>query len=119
MLYSIDTSKLRPEVSEADGAAAMKTVARTHVADGLWMSKAGVLYLTSPTDCSIKRLAGSSVETVLTDKRLGWPDTFSEGPDGIIYVSASPIQDTNWFKPGAPPSIATQSFSFTPRGNHS
>jgi hypothetical protein len=79
------------------------------------MSKAGVLYLTSPGDCSITRLKGSSVEKVLTDQRLRWPDTFSEGPDGTMYVTASHIQDTNWFKPGAPPTIRTQLFSFQPR----
>ncbi|WP_313535156.1 L-dopachrome tautomerase-related protein [Sphingomonas sp.] len=113
-LYSIDTAKLRSDVSEADRAAAVKTVAQTHVADGLWMSKAGVLYLTSPTDYAIKRLNGETVETVLTDRRLRWPDTFSEGRDGTMYVTASHIQDTNWFTPGAPPSIRTQLFSFAP-----
>ena len=29
------------------------------------------------------------------------------GPDGTIYVTASHIQDTQWFTPGAPPSIRT------------
>ncbi|MCC2977986.1 hypothetical protein LK533_15080 [Sphingomonas sp. PL-96] len=113
-LYAIDTAKLRSDVSEADRAASVKTVAQTHVADGLWMSKAGVLYLTSPTDYAIKRLNGATVETVLTDRRLRWPDTFSEGRDGTMYVTASHIQDTNWFTPGAPPSIKTQLFSFAP-----
>ncbi|RSU45332.1 L-dopachrome tautomerase-related protein [Sphingomonas sp. S-NIH.Pt15_0812] len=113
-LYAIDTAKLRSDISEADRAAAVKTVAQTHVADGLWMSKAGVLYLTSPTDYAIKRLNGTTVETVLTDRRLRWPDTFSEGRDGTMYVTASHIQDTNWFTPGAPPSIKTQLFSFPP-----
>jgi len=113
-LYSIDTAKLRSDVSETDRAAAVKTVAQTHVADGLWMSKTGVLYLTSPTDYAIKRLNGATVETVLTDRRLRWPDTFSEGRDGTMYVTASHIQDTNWFTPGAPPSIKTQLFSFAP-----
>jgi hypothetical protein len=51
---------------------------------------------------------------VLTDRRLRWPDTFSEGRDGTMYVTASHIQDTNWFTPGAPPSIKTQLFSFPP-----
>ena len=113
-LYAIDTAKLRPDVSEADRAAAVRTVAQTHVADGLWMSKSGILYLTSPTDYSIKRLTGTTVETVLTDRRLRWPDTFSEGSDGTMYVTASHIQDTNWFKPGASPSIKTELFSFPP-----
>ncbi|MGJ3626892.1 catalase family protein [Sphingomonas sp. MMS24-JH45] len=37
---------------------------------------------------------------MLTDRRLRWPDTFSEGRDGTMYVTASHIQDTNWFTPG-------------------
>ena len=113
-LYSIATDQLRPDVAEADRARAVKIVAQTNVADGLWMSKAGVLYITSPTDYSIKQLSGNGTTTVLTDKRLRWPDTFSEGPDGTIYVTASHIQDTQWFTPGAPPSIKTQLFSFAP-----
>ncbi|MGA1799693.1 L-dopachrome tautomerase-related protein [Sphingomonas sp. 4RDLI-65] len=114
-LYSIDTALLRVGVSEATRAAGVKTVAQTHVADGLWMSKAGVLYISSPTDNGITRLVGDHVEPVLTDPRLRWPDTFSEGPDGRIYVTASHIQDTNWFKPGAPASIKTELFSFAPK----
>ena len=51
---------------------------------------------------------------MLADKRLRWPDTFSEGPDGTMYVTASHIQDTCWFKPDAPPSITTELFSFPP-----
>ena len=113
-LYSIGTSLLKRDVNEDRRGTGVKTVARTHVADGLWMSRAGVLYLTSPTDYSIKRLTDSGVETVLTDRRLRWPDTFSEGPDGTMYLTASHIQDTQWFTPGAPPSIKTQLFSFPP-----
>ncbi len=115
-LYSIDTQLLRPEVDERERAAGVTTVAQTHVADGLWMSRAGVLYLTSPTDNAVSRLVGDRVEQVLTDPRLRWPDTFSEGPDGRLYVTAGHIQDTNWFKPGAPASIKTQLFSFAPAG---
>ena len=114
-LYSIDTALLRKGVSEKDRASGVKKVAETHVADGLWMSKASVLYLTSPSNNSITRLNGSKVETVLTDARLRWPDTFSEGPDGRMYVTASHIQDTSWFKPGSPASIHTQLFSFAPQ----
>ena len=113
-LYSIDTSLLRKDVDDSARAAGVKTVAQTHVADGLWMSKAGVLYISSPTDYSVTRLTGGGTEKVLTDRRLRWPDTFSEGPDGRIYLTASHIQDTMWFKPGAPPSIKTQLFSFAP-----
>ena len=48
------------------------------------MSRAGVLYLTSPCDDAIKRLTGTTSATVLTDSRLRWPDTFAEGPDGTM-----------------------------------
>jgi sugar lactone lactonase YvrE len=113
-LYSIDTRLLAHDVEDAKRQSSVKTVAQSQVADGLWMSKAGVLYVTSPTDYSIKRLRGAALETVLTDPRLRWPDTFAEGPDGRIYVTASHIQDTQWFKPGAPPSIRTELFSFSP-----
>ena len=113
-LYSIATAKLRADVSEDERGNAVETVATTHVADGLWMSKAGILYLTSPTDYSVTRLAGDTVVTVLSDKRLRWPDTFAEGPDGTMYLTASHIQDTHWFKPGAPPSIRTELFTFEP-----
>lgn len=113
-LYSIDTTLLKADVNDAERAKSVKKVATTQVTDGLWMSKAGTLYLTSPGDSSIKRLVGSKIETVLTDSRLRWPDTMSEGPDGRFYVTASHIQDTSWFKPGAPASVRTELYSFTP-----
>lgn len=37
---------------------------------------------------------------LLTDSRLRWPDTFSQGPDGAIYLTASHIQDSPWFHMG-------------------
>ena len=114
MLYSIETALLKPGVSEQRRAAGVRTVATTMVVDGMWMSKAGVLYLTSPSDSSVKRLHGTSLETVVADPRLRWPDTMSEGPDGTMYVTASHIQDTPWFKPDAPASVPTQLFSFPP-----
>jgi sugar lactone lactonase YvrE len=113
-LYSIDTGLLRQEVGEKERQLAVRTVARTQVTDGIWMSKAGTLYLTSPTDYSVKRLNGATVETVLTDRRLRWPDTMAEGADGTLYVTASHIQDSMWFKPGAPPALRTELFSFKP-----
>ncbi|MFD1951748.1 L-dopachrome tautomerase-related protein [Sphingomonas arantia] len=113
-LYAIDTAKLKRDTPKAETEAALRKVGTTTVADGLWMSKAGVLYVTSPTDNSVKRWTGTTLETVVQDKRLRWPDTMSEGPEGTLYVTASHIQDTNWFKPGAPASIKTELFSFKP-----
>lgn len=114
-LYAIDTSLLQPGVVDRDRTGGVRKIAATHVADGLWISKAGVLYLTSPSDHSVKRLNGAKVETVLADGRLNWPDTFSEGSDGRIYVTASHIPDSSWFTPGAPAALDTQLFSFLPQ----
>ncbi len=113
-LYSIATSKLTPGTPASDIESAVKKVATTNVADGLWMSKAGDLYITSPGDNAVKRLRNDTMQTVVTDNRLRWPDTMSEGPDGTLYVTASHIQDTDWFKPGAPASLPTALFSFKP-----
>ena len=113
-LYSIPTAKLVAGTSKQDIEAAVQKVGTTNVADGLWMSKAGQLYITSPSTNSVNRFHDGTSEPVVTDKRLRWPDTMSEGPDGTLYVTASHIQDTNWFKPGAPASITTGLFSFKP-----
>lgn len=111
-LYSIDVAKLTKGTPTAETAKAVTIVGTTNVADGLWMGSDDTLYVTSPTDNSVKYWTGDSLEPVVTDKRLRWPDTLSEGPDGTIYVTASHIQDTNWYKPGAPASLPTALFSF-------
>jgi sugar lactone lactonase YvrE len=48
------------------------------------------------------------ITTLVQDKRLRWPDKFSEGPDGAIYVTSSHIQDMTWFKPENGPRLETQ-----------
>lgn len=45
---------------------------------------------------------------LVQDARLRWPDTFTQGPDGTIYVTTSHIQDSAFFKPDAPPALPTQ-----------
>jgi len=37
---------------------------------------------------------------MVTDPRLEWPDTFSEGPDGSIYVTASHINEAPQYNQG-------------------
>jgi sugar lactone lactonase YvrE len=113
-LYSIDTAKLAQDVSEADREAAVKKLGTTHVADGLLISRQGTLYLTSPSDNAVTRWQDGRVEVVVQDPALRWPDTMSEGPDGKIYVTASHIQDTYWFKSGAPAAVRTALFCFAP-----
>jgi hypothetical protein len=39
-------------------------------------------------------------QILVKDDRLQWPDTFSEGPDGSIYVSASHINESPTYNNG-------------------
>ena len=54
--------------------------------------------------------------TIVQDERLRWPDTFSQGPDGAMYVTASHIQDMRWYRPERPLQVHTALFRFEPTG---
>jgi len=96
-LYRIPTSSIQS--AAAAGQARPEKVATTEPADGLWTGEANEIYLSSIADNAIKVLnpADGSVRQLLSDSRLRWPDTFSQGPDGAIYITASHIQDSPWF----------------------
>lgn len=116
-LYSVPTSALR---SSASGLASLvKKVGDNGPADGLEIARHdGRMYVTSPEDDSVKaRDLGkpdATLVTVVHDARLRWPDTFAEGPDGTMYVTSSHIQDSAFFKPGAPAALPTELWSFKP-----
>jgi sugar lactone lactonase YvrE len=98
-LYRIGTDVLQA-AAERPTAAKAEEVATTEPVDGLWINKAGKLFLSSIGNNAIKSLnASGAMRTELTDSRLRWPDTFAEGPDGSLYVTASHIQDSPWFHP--------------------
>ena len=88
-------------------------------ADGLIISRAdGKMYVTGPQDDSVKvrdlTQTGSTLAVVFKDARLRWPDTFSEGPDGTLFLTTSHIQDSAYFKLGAPIALPTELWSFKP-----
>jgi hypothetical protein len=58
---------------------------------------------------------GERFTTLLRDKRLVWPDTFSEGADGTIYVTDSQIPDMNWFNPQSPTALPTRLYAIRGR----
>lgn len=113
-LYCIDTSLLNNDIPEPQRQAGVRKLGTTHVADGMLMSTDGTLYITSPGDNAVTRWTGHGAAIVVQDERLRWPDTLTQGPDGRIYVTASHIQDTYWFKPAAPAAVRTALFCFTP-----
>lgn len=95
------------------------TVGENGVADGLLISRHdGRMYVTSPQDNAVKVRdlsgKGTGLTTLVQDPQLRWPDTFSEGPDGTIYVTTSHIQDSADYKPGAPVSLPTELWSLKP-----
>ena len=108
-LYRIGTDLLMSDDIEETGKKVEK-VGTSCVADGLLMSRAGHLYITSPEDSSVKLWEGDRARTVVSDARLRWPDSMAEAPDGSIYVTASRIQDSAWFDRDAPAALPTRLF---------
>ena len=50
---------------------------------------------------AVKRLLpDGTIETFVADPRLQWPDTFTEGPDGSIYISSSEINLSSQYNNG-------------------
>ena len=61
--------------------------------DGITIDDAGRIYLTDPEHNAVIRMnADASLTTLLRDDRLRWPDGFSFGPDGWLYVTCSALQ---------------------------
>ena len=98
----------------ADPAGRVERVGEGCVADGYWCGRDGTLYISSPEDDSVKSLAADgTLRMVVRDERLRWPDSFAEGPDGAIYVTASHIQDMAQWQ-GAAGVRETALFRFVP-----
>jgi len=101
------------EAQSRDVADRVEKIAETEPADGLWMDKSARLYLSSIADNAVKMLTpDGKLQAVITDARLRWPDTFAEGPDGTLYVTASHIQDSPWFHPSGWTDKSFTLFSF-------
>ena len=114
-LYRIPTDALRDtKLSDAALAKKIERVGENGVADGLWIDRAGRMYISALEEDSIKIRRGDKVETLIRDKRLRWPDTFAESSDGTIYVTASRIQDSAQYNPKAGPALETYLFTFNP-----
>lgn len=114
-LYRIPTAALHGAgLRGEDVAGQVEPYGKNGVCDGLLFERGSErMYLTSPQDDAIRlrdlaRGPDAPIELVVQDARLRWPDTFSQGPDGAIYVTTSHIQDSAFFKPDAPAALPTQ-----------
>ncbi len=95
-LYRIATGALR------DGSQATpEVVAKTFPLDGIWMDRQGRLYLSNINESAVYRMApGGKPEKLAQSKDLEWPDTFTQGPDGAMYITSSHINDMPQFHQG-------------------
>ncbi len=101
-LYRIPVPDLENvDLSDADLAKRIETVATVPAADGLAFRN-GSIYSTAIEQDAIVRLdlATKQFEVVTKDSRLKWPDTLSFGPDGSLYVTTSQIHLTPRFNHG-------------------
>ncbi|CAF0935150.1 unnamed protein product [Adineta ricciae] len=117
-LYSIPTSHLHSSNSSKQLSSHVAIVGQNGPADGLWISRKqpNLLYVSSVQDDSIRvrDLQSNTYEVLLTDKRLSWPDTFSEDEQGYIYVTASHIPASAMFNKQASKQLRTDLWKFKP-----
>lgn len=106
-LYRVKTADLR---SAADASGAVEKVAKTFPVDGLWMDAQDRVYLSNINESAVYRLSqNGTMEKVAADSRLQWPDTFTQGPDGALYITSSHINDSPQFNHGK----STRSLPYT------
>ncbi|CAA9538693.1 MAG: Gluconolactonase [uncultured Sphingomonadaceae bacterium] len=115
-MYAVPTAELtRPDATSDSIIRAVRRVAENRVPDGLLTTRDGRMLITAPEDNAIRvRVGEGPITTWVRDRRLRWPDSLAEGPDGSIYVTASRIQDNDWFKPDGRPGVSTQLFRIRP-----
>lgn len=96
-LFRVKTDALR----NAGAKPAVERYATTFPVDGIWMDAKDNIYLSNLQDKAVSRLTPDrKIETLVTDPRLEWPDTFSQGPDGAIYITASHINESPTYNKG-------------------
>lgn len=92
-MYRVRTADLRNEsLGAAELAGKVETWAEKTMSDGITIDDAGTLYLTDPEHSAIVLLRqDKTLQTLVRDNKLRWPDGFSWGPDGWLYVSCSAL----------------------------
>ena len=92
-LYRIATRHLDDETLDAGALAAhVEDFAAKTLSDGLTMDVEDNVYLSDMEHSAIVRLGpDGQLTTLVKDPRLRWPDGFSFGPDGWLYVTCSSL----------------------------
>jgi len=92
-MYRARTADLRnATLSAGDLAGKVETFADKTMSDGITIDSDGTLYLTDPEHSAIVLLRqDKTLQTLLKDDMLRWPDGFSWGADGWLYVTCSAL----------------------------
>ena len=113
-LYRVKTESLR----DPNGKPRPEKFATTFPVDGIWMDSRQNIYVSNLEKYAVSRLTpGKKMEPIVSDPRLQWPDTFSEGPDGFIYITASQINHSPTYNGGkSTRTMPYRAFKFKPHG---
>lgn len=92
-LYRIKTQYLNDHsLSEKELGNYVEFVGNSGASDAIIFGPGEYVYLSSIEHNAIRRIRfGETVQTVVQDSLLKWPDSFSLTPDGILYVTTSQI----------------------------
>lgn len=120
-LYRISTAILQDAgMRGEDLSGSVEPYGLNGVNDGLlFLRGTNRMLLTALQDNAIKlrdldQGPDAPLRTLVQDACLRWPDTFSQGPDGTVYVTTSHIQDSSFFKPDAPAALPTELWKLSP-----
>ncbi|ORE89425.1 hypothetical protein ATO7_06080 [Oceanococcus atlanticus] len=102
-MYRVATALLRDaEVSSETLKRRIQRVGLKTMSDGLTSDNAGNIYISDPEHSAILRMSPrGELSTLIKDARLRWPDGFSFGPDGELYVTASSLHQVIGLPPAS------------------
>lgn len=102
-LSRIRTADLRnPRLTKSQLSAKVERVAETPPPDGMIFGPDGKLYLTDIEHSAVNvfDLATKKLSPIVSDGRLRWPDSLAWGPQDMLYVTASQIENMPRFNGG-------------------
>lgn len=102
-MYRIRAADLRDTALSAEALAAkVEVFADKTMSDGLTMDTDGNLYISNLEHDAILLLKPDrTLQTLVRSPRLRWPDGFSFGPEGWLYVACSSLHQVIGLPPGA------------------